>query len=147
MSSSVAQRILIVIGLLTMAVNGFLLYNLPNEIQQAIQQLQIGPADVDQFRQVATISGYVIYGSPAFLGLLFVIFGVIIKRFPVAITITSLVLYVLAAAAFALLNPATLMQGFIFKIIIIMALFQSIKAARAYQSHAKKVDVVEELLG
>jgi len=33
-----AQRILIAIGLLTLAVNGFSLYNLSNDIQQAIQQ-------------------------------------------------------------------------------------------------------------
>ena len=45
-----AQRILIVIGALTMAANGFFLYNLQNEIQQAIQQNQIAPADVEEVR-------------------------------------------------------------------------------------------------
>jgi hypothetical protein len=45
-----ARWILIVIGLLTLAVNGAFLYNLPNEIQQAIQQNQIPAADVEEFR-------------------------------------------------------------------------------------------------
>jgi hypothetical protein len=137
------QRILFVIGVLTMAVNGFGLYNLENEIEQAIRQNQIAP----QFLQETRIYGYLIYGLPALLGLLFVVFGVIIKRFPVPITITSLVLYVLAMAAFGYLDPATLAQGFIVKIIIIYALFQAIKAARAFQAHEQKPKVAEELLG
>lgn len=132
-----AQRILIVIGVLTLAVNGFLLYNLPNEIQLAINQNQIAPENVETFRQQATNSGYVIYGLPILLGCLFVIFGSIIKQYPVPITITSLVLYVLATAVFGLLAPETLVQGFIMKIIIIFALIRAIKAARAYRDHTQ----------
>ena len=41
-----AQRILIFIGVLTMAVNGFFLYNLPNEIQLEIQQTNVAPDGV-----------------------------------------------------------------------------------------------------
>jgi hypothetical protein len=141
-----AQRILIVVGVLTMAVNSWGLFNLPNEIQQAIQQNQIAPADVEEFRQSVTISGYLIYGLPALLGLLFVVFGLIVKQFPVLITITSLVLYILATAAFGLLSPMTLAQGLIMKGIIIFGLFRAIKAARAFEAHTKKTDVAEGLL-
>jgi hypothetical protein len=84
------------------------------------------------------MSGYLVYGLPALMGLLFVIFGVIIYRFPVFITVTSLVLYVLATAAFAYLAPETLAKGLIIKILIIFGLFRAIGAARAYQSHAAK---------
>ena len=132
-----AQRILIGIGVLTLVVNGFLLFNLPNEIQQALNQNQIAPENVETFRQEATISGYLIYGLPVLLGCLFVIFGSIIKQYPVPITITSLVLYVLATAAFGLLAPETLVQGFIMKIIIVYALIRAIKAARAYRDHTQ----------
>jgi hypothetical protein len=133
-----AQRILIVIGLLTLAVNGFNLYNLPNEIQQAIQQNQIPAEQHEEARQKIAMIGYLLYGLPALLGVLFVVFGVIIHRFPVAITVTSLVLYVLATVAFALIVPASLAAGIFIKIIIIIALFRAIKAARAYESHAAK---------
>ena len=51
------------------------------------------------------ISGYLIYGVPVLLGFLFVVFGSIIKQYPVAITVTSLVLYVLATVVFGLLTP------------------------------------------
>ncbi len=142
-----AQRILIGIGGLTMAVNGFFLLNLPNEIQQAIQQNQIGPADAEQARQAMTILGGLIYGTAALLGLVFVIFGVIIKKFPVPITITSLVLYLLATVAFGLLDPTTLVAGLIIKVVIIYALFRAIQAARAYQAHTQKPKLAEELLG
>jgi uncharacterized membrane protein len=141
-----AQRILIVVGVLTMALNGFLLYNLPNEIQKLIQQEQIAPADVEEFRQTAMIAGGLIYGAAALLGLLFVVFGVIIKQFPVPITVTSLVLYILAVVGFGILDPTTLASGFIIKIFIIFGLFRAIKAARAYQAHTQKPGVAEGLL-
>lgn len=141
-----AQRILIVIGALTLAVNGFALYNLPNEIRQAVQQNQIPPADIEPFRQAVTVMGYLIYGSAALLGLLFVVFGLIIRRFPVAITITSLVLYILATAIYGLLSPATLAAGLIMKIFIIVLLFRAIKAARAFQAHTQKPALAAGLL-
>jgi hypothetical protein len=142
-----AQRILFVIGALTIAVNGFLLFNLPKEIQQAITQNQIAPSDVEGFRQEATIMGYLFYGLPALLGVLFVIFGLIIKQFPVPITIASLVLYILATSAFGFLSPPTLLQGFLIKIIIIFGLFRAIKAARAYRAHTLDANVADGLRG
>ena len=133
--------------MLTLVVNGFLLYNLPNEIQMAIKQNQIAPEDVEAFRQEATISGYLIYGLPVLLGCVFVIFGSIIKQFPVPITITSLALYVLATVAFGLLAPETLVQGFIVKIIFIFALIRAIKAARAYRDHTQAANFGEGIAG
>jgi hypothetical protein len=141
-----ARWILIVIGLLTLAVNGAFLYNLPNEIQQVIQQNQVPPADVEAFRQAVTSEGYLVYGLPALMGVLFVLFGVIIYRFPVFITVTSLVLYVLATAAFANLDPQTLARGLIIKIFIIFGLFRAVGAARAYQSHTAKPSLAGGML-
>jgi len=62
------------------------------------------------------------------------VFGLIIKSYPVPITITSLVLYVAANAAIGLLNPASIASGLILKIFIVLGLFKAIKAARAYVS-------------
>lgn len=141
-----AQRILIVIGLLTLGVNGFMLYNLPQEVQQVLAKNQIPGANPAEIRATLTMMGYLIYGGAAALGLLFVIFGVVIHRFPVAITVTSLVLYLLATAIFALLSPATLAAGIIVKLVIIYALFRAILAARAYSSHTQKPALAGELL-
>jgi hypothetical protein len=130
-----AQRILLVIGILTLAINGFLLFNLPNEIQHAIEQNQIAPEDVEQARQSGMIAGYLMYGLTTLLGVVFVIFGLVVKQFPLPITITSLVLYVSAIAGLGFLDPETLVQGIIMKVIIVFALIRAIKAARAYQDH------------
>ncbi len=141
-----AQRILIVIGLLTLGLNGYQLYNIPQEIHQAIVQFQIPPANVPEFQEAVTRMGYLIYGGAAALGLLFVIFGVIIHRFPVAITVTSLVLYIAATAIFGYLSPATLAAGLIIKLIIVFALFRALMAAFAYSSHTQKPALAGELL-
>jgi hypothetical protein len=142
-----ARGILIAIVVLTMAVNGFLLFNLPNEIHQTLQQQPLDPAEVEQVRRELTVYGYLLYGLPALLGLLFVVFGVIIKRFPVFITVTSLVLYVLSMAIFGYLDPTTLARGLIIKIIFIVALARSVQAALAFRAHTAKPKVGEELLG
>jgi hypothetical protein len=141
-----AQVILIIIGLLTMAVNGFLLFNLPNEIRQAIQQNQIDPAEVAAFTQAVNVIGYLIYGGALLLGAVFFIFGLIVKQYPVPITITSLVLYILATLGFGLLNPASLAQGIIVKILFIVGLFRAVKAARAYEGHTQKATTPGEVL-
>jgi hypothetical protein len=138
-----AQGILIVIGVLTIAVNAFFLYNLPKEIQQATQQNQVAPADVEQFRQQVTILGYLIYGLPLLLGALFVVFGLIVKQYPLPITITSLVLYVLSIVVFGVLNPTTLAQGLIVKIFFILGLCRAIRAAGAYQAHRRESGLPE----
>lgn len=141
-----AQGFLFLIGVLTLAVNGFLIYNLPNEVQQAIQQNGVEPAQQEQFRQSVTMYGMLVYGLPALLGLLYIVFGIIIKRYPVLITTTSLVLYITSTVAFAALNPASIASGIVIKIVIIVALFRAIKAAKAYESHTVKTPLNEDLL-
>jgi hypothetical protein len=135
-----ARTILIVIGLLTIAVNGFLFYNLDNEIRTEIQKGNMDPEGIEQFKQAATVAGYLLYGGPMLLGVLFFAFGLIVQKYPVPITITSLVLYIGSAILFGLINPASLATGFIIKIIIVVALFRAVKAARAYDVETRKSD-------
>jgi hypothetical protein len=144
---SQAKGILIVIGILTMAANGFLLFNLDNEIQQAIQKGQVDPAQLEAFKLGATMMGYLIYGGTALLGLLFFIFGLMVRKYPVPITITSLVLYILSTLLFALLNPMSIASVFFFvKIIIVVALFRAIKAAYAFEGEKKAALAGDELM-
>jgi len=133
-----ARWILIAIGLLTMAVNGFMLYNAPNELDQVIRQGGMDPANAEAVRQNGLPLLYAIYGAAVLLGLIFFVFGIIIRTKPVLITTTSLVLYIAGVAGFAVLNPMSLVQGIIFKVIIVVALYRAIKAARAYESETIK---------
>jgi uncharacterized membrane protein len=139
-----ARNALLLIGFLTMGVNAFLLYNLPNEIEQAIRQAPgANPADIEEFKKTTTMFGYLIYGGTVGLGLLFVIFGLIVNKYPLPITIISLVLYILANVFFMVLNPASITGGIVIKAIIVLALFRAIKAARAYNAETRKAGFAE----
>jgi hypothetical protein len=133
-----ARWLLIVIGLLTLGINGFILVKELGEVRDAVAAGRIPRGAVNTVYTLV----YVIDGGAAALGLLFVIFGLIIKMFPVPITIISLILYILAAVGFAMLNFAflerdkffeTLWQGIIVKVIIIVAFIKAIQAAIAYE--------------
>jgi hypothetical protein len=127
-----AQRILIAIGLLTAAANAFAVYNTPNEVEAVMRQQNFG-ANADQVRHYVTMFCYGLYGALTGLGVLFVIFGLVVKSYPVPITVASLILYLGTNAALAFLNPMLLAAGFIVKIIIVVGLFRAFKAARAYE--------------
>jgi hypothetical protein len=71
------------------------------------------------------------------LGVIFVVCGIIIKAFPVPVTIISLVLYVLAAVGFGILHPPSLAAGLIIKVIIVIALAKAIQSAVAYEKEAQ----------
>ncbi len=132
-----ARWILVFVGLLTLGGNIFLIYNTPREVDQVLTQANIDPAQMEQTRQAVTMFCYVIYGGLCSLGVLFLLFSVFIKSYPVPITIISLVLYILANVGVGLMNPAAVASGLIVKIIIVVGLFRAIKAARAYESERR----------
>ena len=97
------------------------------------QGLREDPAVVAEFRnRVLRVSQLVMGGAMA-LGVVFIVLGFLVKSYPVPSTVLGLVLYVGAAAVFGYLDPATLGQGIIIKIIIIVALAKSVQAAITYQ--------------
>ena len=72
------------------------------------------------------------YGFAA-LGAVFIGAGMMIKQYPVPISITSLVLYLGATVVTGVLNWQTLLQGIIIKVIVIVVLVKAVQAAIAYQ--------------
>lgn len=137
-----ARIILIIVGVLTIAANGFMYANTHNEVDQVIQQqikdvrargLLEDQASVAELRHRVTLFCQILYGSTVALGVIFIVLGVMVYAYPVPVTILGLVLYIGAAAVFGFLNPATLVEGVILKIIVIVALVKSLQAAIAYQ--------------
>ncbi len=136
-----ARGILFVIGALTVLANGAFLFMTPSLVQreidkEVIQQggpQQVDPLLVEQARNEMLALNYAINGLFLGLGVLFLIFGALVYRFPLAMTITSLVLYLLATVLMALLNPASLASGAIWRILFIVALAKSIQSAHAYE--------------
>jgi hypothetical protein len=114
------RSILIAVGVLTIVANliGYFL----------------GRAELEKVGRMDLMPSFSVMAFSAVgLGVLFVIFGLIIHQYPVAVTVLSLVLYVGAIAVFAILIPQTLATGWIFKAIIIIALIKGIGTAVAYQ--------------
>jgi len=135
---NVARWTLIVIGVITIAVNGYQFVILREEVGKMNDQTRnMGNAQINQAKR-REIEGQVsmatiMIGGFVFLGCVFVVLGLLVKTFPVPITIMGLVLYLVGNAATALADPTLVMKGAIIKIFIIIALVKAIQAAMAYQ--------------
>jgi hypothetical protein len=133
-----ARAILIVIGILTVIFNLIDLVALHSQVSQLPAQ--------------ALNTGFVVFAygldlSLIALGILFVVFGVIIYRFPVPVTVLSLVLYILGTLVtfglIAAVNPAGLGAmgfGIIIRIAIIVGLVKAVQSALAYERERREQD-------
>ena len=137
-----ARGLLIFIGIATILFNIFQLLTVRNQVKKEMDEgghalvlprQQIDAVERQNIEDATIVVAYIFCGALIFLGLLFVIFGLIIKLFPVPVTVISLVLYLGAIAVFAVLNPASLGAGIIIKILIVIALVKAIQSAVAYQ--------------
>jgi hypothetical protein len=152
-----ARGLLIFIGVATILFNVIQLMIVKDQIKKGIDQeisarllpgQQVNEVERQKIENAAIVFAYILCGSLIFLGLLFVVFGLIVKLFPVPVTVISLVLYLGAIAVFAVLNPPSLGAGIIIKIFIVIALVKAIQSAIAYQkaerSAAMQVSLAEE---
>ena len=132
-----ARRILLVVGVLTLLANVgtfFFAESLADNLIKAEQAkqpgLMVSPAERDTVINATKVAS----GLVALLGGLFVVFGLIVQKFPVPITVASLVLYIGQVAVFAVIATASLLNAGIFvKVIIVVALVKAVQAAIAMQ--------------
>jgi hypothetical protein len=150
-----ARNILVIIGILIMV--GSLVdlamarTILRRELEKEAEGLRAHHQEVDPaalqkeedflFRVVVLIDG-----GTALLGALFVVFGLIVRRYPVLITILSLVLFIGMIVVLGVLNPVTLAQGWLIKIIALVGLAKAVQAAIAYQREENARLAVEPTL-
>jgi hypothetical protein len=146
-----ARGILFVVGVLLILFNAadiFLSRSLIHEetqkqLQQqgGIGQARVNQAQLQQQDNIAFWLVCAIDGAFVLTGILFIVFGIIIYRFPVLVTILSLVLFVLTwliAILLALaINPiaaaSVAASGIVLRIIVIVVLAKSIQSAFAYE--------------
>lgn len=120
-----ASWIMLIVGLLTIGVNLVMYFVAADEIAKAQVPLMQKEA-AQRILALATV-GFV------GLGVVFVVFSLIVKSFPVPITVAALVLYLAGQAiTAAIAGPETLAQGAIIKVVIIVCLAKAIQAAVAY---------------
>ncbi len=147
-----ARGILIVIGVLTIILNVVFIAmgrhmvqeHIKKELQkQGLQAHLVNPVLLKAEEDRLLRLNMALWIVAAVLGAIFVLLGLIIKMFPVPATVIALVLYVGANAVFMALDPTTIAQGIIFKIIITVALVQAIVTAVAYQKEMAAVRDLE----
>jgi hypothetical protein len=137
-----ARGILIGVGILTFLVNLAFFTTIESQVDEVIKNqvdalhkkgLQEDPASVAAFRSKVIRIAQLLQGGAVALGVVFIILGCMVKKYPVPSTVIGMVLYIGSNALFGYLDPETLAKGLIIKIIIVFVLAKSIQAAIAYQ--------------
>lgn len=139
-----ARWALIIVGVLVIGVNIFEMVNLRSLVREAFQKeiRNLGPGaivDQAQLRRLedsAVRIGTIIGAGAIVLGVVFLILGLLVRRFPVPITITGLVLFLIYQGALIVLDINNLYRGIILKVIVLVVLVKAIQAAFAYQKDA-----------
>lgn len=150
-----AKWILIVVGILTIGVNvlqyttveAMIDRELTNELKkQRIGRQQVDPVAYNQVRDAAIRRVRVLCMALIGLGIVYIVMGMLVKKYPVPLTIAGLVLYVGTALVFFAINPASLAQGglgIVVKIVIVVAMVKAILAALAYERERKAAAALE----
>jgi predicted PurR-regulated permease PerM len=145
-----ARGILYFVGILTLIVNGglfifadkFVDSQIESELAPArAQHKMINQQVVQEFRERTIRSIQLGCGIAVVIGVVFIICAAMVYKYPIASTVTSLVLYLGAAAGYGVIAPATLLQGWWVKILVVAGLFKAVQAALAYENERKAAAV------
>jgi hypothetical protein len=137
-----ARWILIGVGILTVLVNLAFFALIESQVDDLIKQqvnslhqqgLQEDPVLLAKYRTRVIQIAQLLQGGAAAIGVVFIILGLMVKKYPVPSTIIGLVLYIGGNALFGYMDPETLAKGWLIKIIVVVVLIKSIKAAIAYK--------------
>src|SRR5271168_3111216 len=90
-----ARWVLIVIGVLTILLNGFLLATAREQLMNEVKKQNMVIVDQAAFEKGLTVLR-LIYVVPLVLGVVFIVLGIMVKTYPVPMTILGLVLYVIS---------------------------------------------------
>ncbi|MBI1914916.1 MAG: hypothetical protein HYS12_09300 [Planctomycetes bacterium] len=124
--------LLLAIGILTIVVNAVQFFMAEQLLDAELKKQGIAQVD-PQKKETAIRIIHLFAGGLMALGGLYIVFAMIVQEYPVAVTVSALVIYVGAAILFAVLNPASIIQGLVWKIVTVVALAKGIQAAIAYQ--------------
>ena len=123
-----AQVLMILVGLISIGINGFLLFNAPNEVQEAMKG-----GDVPMSQESLLHFVQLLYGAFMAVGVAMLILGALIYQFPVFCPLAGLILYIIAMIVGGILNPASLLKGIIFKVLVILALGKAVGDGANYR--------------
>lgn len=139
-----ARAIMLVIGGLAVAANGYYFASAERDVQaqidREIRELPSGfvadPVKVAAIKGRAVRANRLNSAGGLVLGLLFLGCAALVTRHPVPVTITSLVAYVGGNAAFGFIDPTTVLSGLVIKVVIVVGLAKAVHAAIAHRMEA-----------
>jgi hypothetical protein len=141
-----ARGILLFVGILTIVANlAFVIFaeqivnsQIDKEVKDIrAQHMMIDEVKLAAIRDQAVRTTRLIDAIGVVLGVVFLTCAIFVYKYPVATTVTSLVLYLGAAAVYGVLDPTTLARGWWIKILIVIGLFKAVQAALAYENERK----------
>jgi len=142
-----AKVTMIVVGILTLLVNGFVAVSAEKVVNDAfakelkgIPAGQIDAAKLEELKKQAITTTQLVAVGFCIVGVVYILLGFMVYRAPVATTATALVLYIGGWAVSGLFDPAMLVNGIILKILIISLLVRALKAAIEYQKESAGVE-------
>ncbi|MFO0969699.1 MAG: hypothetical protein U0793_29420 [Gemmataceae bacterium] len=139
-----ARSCLIAVGVITIVANLIQLLTLQSQIDEHLRKGGLVIIDRAAFDRTLMLIRLVLIGFMA-LGGVFIVLGALVKSFPVPMTITGLVLYIVASVVGFVIDPESIKQMGIWvfiKIAIVVALAKAVQAAFAYEKEKR-----EEQLG
>jgi flagellar basal body-associated protein FliL len=135
--------ILIMVGVLLLATHVGPLLTVHSQAESAVEEeareqgvplAQMEPAakakKIEQYVKIGTIFYLAMIG----IGLLYVVFGLIVHKFPVPVAVLALVLFISLQAIFITLDPSNIYRGLIIKVLILVALVGGVSTAISYQN-------------
>jgi hypothetical protein len=90
-----------------------------------------------QLDRAAQLLGYAFLWFPVALGFLFILFGLVVHRLPLPITIAGLVIFLVFIVLQAVIEPAMVAMMIYLKLVGIAALAQAIRVAYVYEKEAR----------
>jgi hypothetical protein len=128
------RALMFAIGLLTVAINGFAMARLRIDTEALVKQHEAQGHVVDRAKLEAPLRIIqLINGGFVALGIAFIGLGLAINRYPVPTTVLALVLFLGGIAISAIVDPATIAQAGLFKILATVGLAEAIRFAVSYR--------------
>ena len=146
-----ARNTLFILGaIITIGYALFLVKDWSDVEGQIQQQGKVAAVQAQQASMILKVFLLIIYGSSIAIGLLFLLFGFFVERYPVPILIVALILYIglqLFWGALALYSgnwQAFLNYGIVFRVLIVFGLWKALQAAFAAQKEAREMAMAAE---
>jgi len=135
-----AAWLLCIVGIMQLAGGLVLLYQADREASSASNRYSSSYSSSNPYEDyLATYTMLkTIYGGQVVAGVVFLVLGYLVKYAPLKATALGLGLYIVMNSVFALLNPASLMQGLLFKVFCIGGLIRAVQCAAKYERFQKQ---------